>query len=162
MSSDVKIFNVCNHLVNDVKYDISSCPRCYGKGYYFDIHFDVAGEAVLASGNVKLQQEVLKILIDEKYDNVFHQEWGSKIKTFVGSKNLNINKTKLEFIVRSALEYLKKVQMNETKNWNNLTDEEILDKIVSINITSIGQTAYNIDVVLSNEVGEIYRQSIIL
>ena len=69
MSKDVQFFNMCNHIIDNKYYDLYACPRCYGKSYYIDICFDNAGEAVLAQGDIKLQQEILKIIrIGEKAD----------------------------------------------------------------------------------------------
>ena len=160
MGQDIKMFNACDHIVNGQSYDLPLCPRCYGKGYYFDIHFDISGKTVITSESNKLQQEILKIIIDEKYRNLFHPEWGSQAHNLIGSKNANINKSKLEIIIRNALEHLKSVQINQQKQWNNLTDDEIIDQITDIEIINIGPTGYHIKVMLSNKAGEILEQSI--
>lgn len=160
MSTDVKIFNACSHIVNDVQYEPQLCPRCYSKGYYFDINFESTGLATTTTGSIKLQQEMLKVLIDERNNNAFHPQWGSEIYTIVGHKNLGITKSKLEIIIRRALEHLKTVQNNEYMQLGNLTPEEILDQILYIEINAIGPTGWYVYVVISNTVGEVYTQTV--
>lgn len=162
MGKDIKMFNACDHIVNGTQYKSQLCPKCYGKSYYLDVHFDINGEAVLTNGSIKLQQEMLKVILDQKYMNAFHPRWGSELNSIIGSKNANINKSKLEMIVRMALEYLKGVQVNTNNRFHNLTDEEVLQIIEYIEITPIGPTGYNVDVTISNTAGEILHQSIIL
>jgi hypothetical protein len=160
MSKDVKFFNACNHIVDGKQYESAMCPRCYSKGYYLDICFDSAGLAVTSTGSIKLQQEMLKVLMDEKYKNVFHPQWGSEIYLLPGSKNVAISKTKLEVMVRRALEYLKTVQTNEYHQYGNLTPEEILDQIEYIEIKKLGPTGWQLYIMVSNSVSEIYAQTI--
>lgn len=162
MSKDIKIFNACDHIVENEKYDYSMCPKCYGKGYYFDINFDNSGEAVLTENSIKLQQEMLKVIIDKKFQNVYHPTWGSEFDYLIGSKNVNINKNKMELIIRSALEHLKAVQSSNNKNFKNLTDSELLNEIEYIEIKSSGPTEIEIHVTISNVLGEIFEQSIII
>lgn len=163
MSTDVQFFGACNHIVNKKQYLLDLCPRCYGKGYYVDIFFDLNGQTVLTTDSIKLQQEILKIMIDEKYSNIFHPDWGSEMNTmFVGTKNLSINATKLEVIIKNALKYLKNIQISENAKWKNMTELEILNEVEYVEITPLGQTGYYVEVILSNSVGEIFTQSIIL
>lgn len=161
MGYDVKFFTACSHIVDKKQYDVQQCPRCHGKGYYLDIYFNKSnGEAVLAQGGIKLQQEMLKVIIDEKNRNKFHEQWGSNVHGMFGSKNLSLNKAKLEVIVRMAVEYLKNTQLIEYQEFNNLSPSEILDKILYIEINSLGPTGYRVEVTVSNSVGEIFTQSI--
>lgn len=160
MSQDIKIFNACNHIVENKYYEPQLCPRCYSNGYYFDIHFDEQGKAVTTTGAIKLQQEILKVLVDEKYNNLFHENWGSQIHNMIGHKNLSITKARLEILVREALNYLQNVQLNEYYNVRNLNESEILDKILYIEINPVVPTGYQINVVISNTTGDIYSQSI--
>ncbi|MFW6014942.1 MAG: hypothetical protein ACOCRK_00730 [bacterium] len=162
MSRDVKIFNSCNHLVNDIVYEPARCPRCYGKGYFFDIYFNSHGKAVMSSGNIKLQQEMLKVILDHKFESPFHPFWGSRAHNLIGSKNLNITKAKLEIIVREALERLKLVQKNENGEWEHMTGEEMLEHIENIEIITLRPTGYHIKVTISNKEGDIFTQSITL
>jgi hypothetical protein len=163
MSKDIQFFGACDHIVNGEYYVSDLCPRCYGKGYYIDIFFDINGQTILSSGGIKLQQEILKIMLDEKYSNVFHKEWGSEINSnFIGTKNLSINKIKIEMLVRNSLDLLKKIQISENEQWKNMTEEEILDSIEYIEVTPLGKTGYYIEVMITNSVGQLITQSIML
>ena len=161
MSKDVQMFNACNHIVDNKQYDTYLCPRCYGKGYYVDICFDMQGKAILASGSIKLQQEMLKIIIDKKFESPFYPEWGCEKDILVGTKNIQMNKVKLEVIIRQTLEYLKKVQINEYKIWKNLTNDEILNKIDFIQIFIL-RDGYYIDINILNAKNEIVTQTFII
>lgn len=162
MSKDIKIFNACDHIVDGEKYNYSICPKCYGKGYYFDVNFDNNGIIVTTENSIKLQQEMLKVIIDKKYQNVYHPTWGSEFDYVIGSKNININKNKMEVIVRSALEHLKAIQISTNKNFKNLTDAELLNEIEYIEIKNLGPTGIAINVTVSNVLGEIFEQDIII
>lgn len=81
---------------------------------------------------------------------------------FVGTKNLSINATKLEVIIKNALKYLKNLQISENTHWKNMTELEILNEVEYVEITSLGTTGYQVEVMLSNSIGEIFTQSIIL
>lgn len=162
MSRDVQMFNVCDHIVDNIYYDRYVCPRCYGKSYYIDIHFDENGTTVLAQGSIKLQQEILKIIIDKKFENPFHPEWGCEKDKLTGSKNLQMNKVRLEVIIRQALDHLKNVQVNEFNIRKTLTEEEILNKIDFIEILTLKPDGYFININILNSVNEIITQSFLL
>ena len=160
MSSDVKFFTACDHQVNGTTYESPYCPRCYGKGYYLDVSFDASGDAVTTSGSIKLQQEMLKVLLDKKGSDVFDKNFGSDIYLYLGHKKLLITKSKLEMAVRRAIEYLKKVQENEADTNATISSEEIFDSIKYIEITAISITGWKLNVYCSNMVSEVYSQSI--
>ena len=160
MSSDVKFFTACDHNVNGKTYDDAYCPRCYGKGYYLDVSFDESGQAVTTYGSIKLQQEMLKVLLDKKGSDVFDKNFGSEIYLYVGHKKLLITKSKLEMAVRRAIEYLKKVQENEADTNTSIDYEEIFGDIKYVEITAISVTGWKLNVYCSNMVSEVYSQSI--
>ena len=162
MSYDVKLFNGCDHIVDGVRYDLQLCPKCLGKGYYFDICFDDAGQAILTENDLKLQQEMLKVIIDRKYKNIFHEEWGSRVDELIGSKNNEITKNKLKVIVRQAEEYLQKIQSIEYNEHKNLNNKEILDDIISVNIKELGPTGYLVSVLVKNVAEDIFEQEVLI
>lgn len=162
MSKDVKMFCACNHYVNSVKYEGSACPRCYGKGFYFDIFFDDSGYPVLSEGGAKLQQEVLKIMLEEKGQNIFHPNWGNDLtERMIGTKNLFLLDTKIELIIRQTLSYLQTVQTNENDVWDNMSSEEMLAGIKSIEIFNLGKTGYQVKIKIENSLGQVTSQSLI-
>lgn len=163
MSKDVKMFVACNHYVNETAYNFDNCPKCYGKGFYFDIYFNEKGQPELTNGSMKLQQEILKILIEEKGSNKFSPEWGNELfSRIVGTKNTSIMRTRIELIINETLKYLKSVQENEQETWGNMSSSEIIDTIQYIEVIPAGLDGYNIKVKLTNTADEIITQGIII
>ena len=159
MSLDVKLFNGCDHLVDGVTYDLQKCPKCYGKGYYFDLWFDKDGQVITASDDIKLQQEMLKVLIDTKFKNLFHTNWGSQLNSMIGSKNTDITRNKIKVLAKQAEEYLQKVQVIEQNIHNNLNDKEIIGEILSVNIEAVSPTGFMINVLVKNAVDDVFTQT---
>ena len=158
MSLDVKFFTACSHVVNGIQYRYDLCPRCYGRGYYIDISFDSGGKAVLTGGPIKMQQEILKILIDHKGSNPFHLNWGSEVYTLPGHKQTRITKTRIELMIREAIEYLRRLQKNEALTNKYVTDSEIIKDISYITMKRVGITGWSVYIVLTNNVQEVYSQ----
>lgn len=161
MSLDVKIFNICDHYTGGKQYLANLCPKCLGKGYYYDIHFDESGQAVLATGTIKLQQEMLKIINDVKGDNLFYTKFGSEIHDFVGQKSTKLTSNKLEFMIRQSLEYLRALQLAENDEYNNMNYDEILLGVESINIQQY-LVGYDVAVTIKNTSNEILSQTILI
>ena len=167
MSTDVKVFNACNHVVNGERYTQNTCPLCKGKSYYKDIAFDNNGKAVLCTGEIKLQQEILKIMDDPKGGNKFHINWGDELITnnshaMLGSKNLPLVAQRIRIIIYETMVYLKNVQVNNQVLFKNMSEEEIIDQIVSIDVDTYSPVGFIVNVKFSNLEGEIFTQQIIL
>ena len=158
MSLDVKFFTACSHVVNGTQFRYDLCPRCYGKGYYIDISFDAGGKAVVTGGPIKMQQEILKVLIDHKGSNPFHLNWGSEVYMLPGHKQTRITKTRIELMVRDAIEHLRRLQKNEALTNKTISDNEIIKDIASMTLKRIGITNWQVDVILTNNLSEIYSQ----
>lgn len=162
MSLDVKFLTRCDHFVSKKQYRPDMCPRCYGKGYYLDFMFDLAGEIITTGGPIKLQQEAIKVLLDEQGSDLFFPLWGSEIYTFVGKKNSITTKSRLEMCVRRAIERLKLVQEVEAETNYTVTDDEIINKIEYIQLEPVSVTEWNCLVVISNRANEYYEYKISL
>jgi len=160
MSKDVKYFNACNHTVGGKTYDISICPKCAGKGWYFDIYFDKTGEVVVSEDEIKLQQEMLKVVIEHKNSNLFHEKWGSLLYKLIGTKNSQITKNRVQVLARQAVEYLQKIQKTEYKENQTLNDKEIIANVISVDVKSVGPTGYLITILVENSTGQTYEQNI--
>jgi hypothetical protein len=161
MSYDVKIFNLCDHYTGGKQYMPEKCPKCLGKGYYYDIAFDKAGQAVLATGSIKLQQEMLKIINDVKGDNPFFERWGSELHDLIGQKSTKLTSPKLQLMIRTSLEYLRFLQCEESDTYNNMTMDEILLGVESIKVDNY-YVGYDVSVVIKNTSNEILEQTILL
>ena len=161
MSTDIKYFCQCDHYANHKQYDYDLCPKCKGTGYYYDITFDVSGNPVLATGTIKLQQEMLKIINDVRGNNQYFERWGSTIHNIIGMKTVNMPAAKCEMAVRMSLEYLRLLQLIENDEYKNMTDDEILLDVESVQTDQFDR-GYNLHVTIKNQSEEILDQSIYL
>ena len=159
MSTDIKMFCLCDHYCNHKQYSYDLCPKCKGMGYYYDITFDVSGNPVLATGTIKLQQEMLKMVNDVRGNNRYFERWGSTIHDIIGSKATNLPTAKCEIAIRMCLEYLRLLQLAENETYDNMTDDEILLDVERIVITSFDR-GYDFDITIKNQSDEILEQSI--
>lgn len=155
MSKDVRMFVACTHIIDGIVYEEDRCPRCYGKNYYFDIYFDKEGQAILSEGTLKLQQELLKVTIEEKGTNLFFEQWGNEVRErMIGSKNLPNSKTKIEMLIRDCLDHLKGVQIGNQNLYQNMDNEEIIARIDSVDVIQTSQIGYEVQIVVTSQAGE--------
>jgi hypothetical protein len=161
MSVDAKIFTLCDHTTGGKTYMVDLCPKCLGKGYYYDIEFDLQGQAKLITGTHKLQQEVLKICNDEKGNNLYFSRWGSNLHNLIGSKQDKLSNSRLQMMVRMSLEYLQLLQQSANKEYGNFSQDEILLGIESIEMQSY-VVGYDMNVTLKNQSNDILNQTILL
>lgn len=164
MSKDIKMFTACNHIVNGENYNYRECPRCYGVNYYYDLTFDNEGKVITTNGEIKLQQEVLKIMNDKKNGNMFFLDWGNPILTdqYIGGKNTHAMSERIKMAIYETLQHLKNVQINNQIIFNNMTEEEILEDIEEIEVKSIPPTGYVISIKFTNAMDTLYEQTIVL
>ncbi|MNY21802.1 hypothetical protein D3C86_1553720 [compost metagenome] len=138
-----------------------SCTKCYGKNFYFDISFDASGQAVTADNSMKLLQELIKIILEDKEGNAFHPNWGCDIAKRIGTKKRGpADKFKVEMSVRSAIDYLKSVQENNQLLKRNMRPEEMIVGISSITVEEDSSTGYNVYVEVLSKAGEIIAYNV--
>lgn len=162
MSYDIKFLTGCDHTVNGKTYREDMCPKCYGKNYYLDIAFDGSGEIITTNNEIKLQQELLKVLLDDKLSDLFFPMWGSEINMFIGKKKTTANKSRLEMVIRRAVERLKKIQENEALHNSSINDKEQIQKIEYIGLEPMSATEWRCKIVLSNIAGTLLSQTFTL
>jgi len=142
MPFDFDIKSICNHLIDGVQYwgedqintelrlklnsnpnfrriffqkmNARICPRCNGRGWYWDIHFekniktpDALSYPVLIRGRAKLKQEVRKYLTTVIGDNKLYPQYGIGYQDFIGKKITDTTRTMLEVTTLSGLNYLR-------------------------------------------------------
>ena len=141
MSKDMMIFNACNHKIDRVEYPALECPLCKGKGFYYDIAYDQRGRIVTCDNEIKLQQEILKILNDIKGGNLFHPNYGNNIYNIgFGRKNTDVMVQRIQVMIYDALQYLRGIQINNKVLFKNATDAELLEEINEINVVQLEPT----------------------
>ena len=162
LSVDVKYFTICDHIVSGQAYKQALCPRCRGVGYYLDIMFDKAGLVVTTTSETKLQQEMLKVLLDEKGSDTFYPYWGSEINSFLGHKKTLVTKSRLEVTIPNALERLKSIQAVASATDPTMDDTEIINEIQDIQLEDVSATEWKITVQVSSRSNESYRYEVVI
>ena len=161
MSIDAELFTLCDHYTGGKQYAPEKCPKCGGKGYYYDISYDLNGHAKLVTGTIKLQQEMLKIINDVKGNNIFFKRWGSELHDLIGKKKTRLTNSKLQIMIRTSMEYLKYLQLAENKDYANMTSDEILLGVENIKVEDY-VVGYDVNVTIKNQSSEILDQTILL
>ncbi|MCK4359416.1 MAG: hypothetical protein KAW92_11885 [Candidatus Cloacimonetes bacterium] len=134
----------CTHYLSGIQYTLYTCPRCLGKGYYYDIKFDAGGLVPQVWDETKLQQELEKITLTEY--NPFHPEYGAGLKKRVGQVGVDelkaIIKSDLVDAVYNLMKY-QKAEANKGVQNGNFSPKELIDKIDKIEITELSATELN-------------------
>ena len=163
MSKDMMIFNACNHKIDRVEYPALECPLCKGKGFYYDIAYEQRGRIVTCDNEIKLQQEILKILNDIKGGNPFHPNYGNNIYNVgFGRKNTDVMVQRIQVMIYDALQYLRGIQINNKVLFKNATDAELLEEINEINVVQLEPTRYQISIKFTSASGAVFSQSLIV
>lgn len=130
MSEDIAGLKSCTHVRN--KYTLSSCPVCLGKGFYFDIVLSQNGQLQTTSGLGKVVQGLTHLLATDEgaFVDYGYSDYGSRLRSFIGSKNLS--ETGARFQVLKDLEYYMGVKELQHRRFQNITEDELINDIVSI------------------------------
>lgn len=130
MSADLLGIKQCSH-VND-KYSLSNCPVCSGSGLYFDLVLTQVADFSTVNGINKLIQGVTHLLSSQEgqYSDYGYVDYGSRVKKFIGSKNLS--ETRAKFQILKDLQYYTAVKEQQNRLYNNITADEIIEDVVSI------------------------------
>lgn len=124
-----------------------------------DIQIARDGSIETVSGNAKLKQDIVKILLTDLGDNKFHSKYGSKIGALqIGHYADNtLMSLDIESSARNALQNLMALQRAQSRR-QALTPGEIIVDILGVNVTrdSADPRMYNIFVsVLTQELTEV-------
>lgn len=135
---DVKLKHTCDHNLPSGKYNLNSCPRCLGKGYYFDIKFSPRGDVLTVSEIEKLLQELVKITLTSKGGNFFHDEYGSHVSDSIGMvQSKNFREARLKQSIIDAVLRLRYLQRDGIEKGYRFSLKELIDKISKIEIYEI-------------------------
>lgn len=132
----------CTHNLPSGQYTLYTCPRCLGKGYFYDIKFDAGGLIPQVWDETKLAQELEKITITDF--NPFHPEYGAKLKSRVGQ----VSKDDLKAIIKSDLlnavynliKY-QKAEANKGTEDGYFSPRELIDRVEKVEIVELSVTA---------------------
>ncbi|KKN27384.1 hypothetical protein LCGC14_0865120 [marine sediment metagenome] len=125
---DIKLKHVCNHKLDDVQYVLTTCPRCLGRGYYYDIRFNEAGKPLEVALVDKLTQTLEKFVLTENND--FHSEVAINVQQWLGEFPIAEIKSIIKFELSKSLMILMETQ----RGVPNLSGEAQIASIDSIEI----------------------------
>jgi len=135
----------CTHyLPNRGQFTLNTCPRCLGKGFYYDIQFDAGGLVPQVWDETKLGQELEKITITDF--NPFHPEYGANLKARVGQVSVDELKPIIKADLLNSIYTLIKYQKREANKGigdGYFSPRELIDRVDKIEITEISTTELN-------------------
>jgi len=114
---DLYCKTTCDHKIGDVKFVEEDCPRCNGKGEYFDVQFDATGDFMLVDRSRRLVQDVKKALLDQLGTNTEDPNWGSELHNARLLRDPNLIKAR----VRASV-----VEAEESSQYIVYPDEKII------------------------------------
>lgn len=125
---DMKLKHTCNHNLIDGQYTLSTCPRCLGIGFYYDIKFNAAGKPLEVSLSDKLAQTLEKFVLTENND--FHPEVAINVQQWLGGSPISEIKAIIKFELSKSLMTLMDTQQGVV----NLSNEAQIASIDSIEV----------------------------
>jgi len=135
---DAKLKHDCNHNLSGTKYTLNTCPRCLGKGFYFDIKFSPGGDIITINEEEKLLQELVKVILTSKGNNPYHKEFGSVVSDSIGMlQEEGFREAKLKQSIIEAVLRLKYLQRERITMGYKFSLKELIDKIQKIEIYEI-------------------------
>ena len=124
-----------------------------------DIKIGLSGSVQIVSGNSKLKQDIVKILLTDLGDNKFHPKYGShvgalQIGHYADSKLMSLD---IEKSARNALKNLMALQRSQSRRQALAPGETIVDILnVTVKRDDVDPRLYNIFVsVLTQELTEV-------
>lgn len=138
------------------------CLRCRATFVENDYRFNVQGEPLLIENEDLLYQAALKILLTTLRSNPFHQFYGSRVKSRIGTKAIGAVATQLSEDVRTALNNMQTLQREQAK-YQRVTSKERLYSVLSVDVLphENDPTAFLIDIVVANASGQPVNLSIV-
>lgn len=127
------------------------CLRCSGSLMENDYSFNSYGDVILIENENLLHQAALKILLTTKGSNPYNPWYGSSLKNRIGSKAINSAAAQINEDVRTALEKMQSLQLNQ-RNYQEVSFKERLFSIQQVNTRVHDQdpTMFLVDVVVVN------------
>lgn len=161
MSFDIGKSIECDHRDYDddgnlVAYDLDSCPKCLGKGYYYDFN--------LVSGNVEkvenldlLEELAVKYVLTEQGTDRLNKSFGTNLLKILGEpghSTFEALRRRLEREVVEALSVLRLRQIQQQETGQEVTDEEALARIDAVDVRFVEPRNLEVEVVLTNKAGQ--------
>lgn len=111
----------------------SACPKCFGKGYYYDCEVDNLGILTKIVGDAKLRQELEKITLTQKGNNRFHLAYGLDRNVF-GLVDPSFVRTRIRAALIIMLKHFNLLQKEADAGGQFLPDTEYMDGVKGIEV----------------------------
>jgi hypothetical protein len=125
---DIKLKHICDHNITGGQRTLTTCPRCVGTGYYYDIKFNEVGKPLEVALVDKLSQTLEKLVLTENND--FHPEVAINMQQWLGESPISEIKAVIKFELSKSLMILMATQ----RGVPNLAAEAQIASIDSIEI----------------------------
>lgn len=122
-----------------------------------DLMLDPSGDIIATGGSIKMQQECIKVLFDQRGSDLFYPYWGSEIHEFIGKKNTTAIRSRLEMCIRRAIERLKAIQEQEALTNASVTDSEVIKDVEYIYLEPMSVTDWQCKIAISNKADETFE-----
>lgn len=153
-----------NNPVFKVTYAVPErrCKRCRGTFIENDCRFDSSGQAIVIRNEDLLLQSSQKILLTDLGSNPYHPQYGTTIRSRIGSKSIGNVAARLSEDVRRALGRFQDIQQAQAE-YQQVTAKERLYAILNVQARPHAQdpTTFWLDVVVQNASGEPVTLSIV-
>lgn len=144
----------------DYTTEKSYCNRCASTGVENDFRYNEFGELSLLANENLLYQQVAKICLTRLNSNPYFAWYGSRAFDLIGQKQNENTKQLLSESVRDALSKFVNVQ-NQVATVQNLTLEERVLSIRSVNVDQISNLSYLVTVSIVNRSNKEINVSIV-
>ncbi len=134
---DLDLKHTCNHVLASGRYTLTTCPRCLGRGYYYDLKFNELGLVETTTKVEKLRQELEKATLTEV--NPFHVGYGAALLTRLGIVSIHSLKIIIRNDLIATVNFLKEAQTKEAAHVPFSVDE-LISKIERIVVKETGPT----------------------
>lgn len=125
---DIKLKHICDHNITGGQRTLTTCPRCVGTGYYYDIKFNEVGKPLEVALVDKLSQTLEKLVLTENND--FHPEVAINMQQWLGESPISEIKAVIKFELSKSLMIL----MDTQRGVPNLAAEAQIASIDSIEV----------------------------
>lgn len=161
MSFDIGQTVPCDHTdrygnIYNTPETINLCPKCGGLEEYYDFVWKVAdGNIDLVDDNPLLQELVIKAVLTEKEDNIFHPNYGTSIYASVAAPSTSIEAVArlVEREVAKAVGGVRFRQDQQMQLGQQVTDDELIYSVEGLDLRIVDERSLAITLMVIAESG---------
>lgn len=154
---DILVRIPCDHMAGEplVGYTIGSCPKCFGTGYIGEVKFDGSGNLESIYNQNSLEQQVLKILKENKRSTGYGFDYSLLKNVIDSTTTIAVYRE----IIR-CISYLSTLQQEEKARGYRISSNEEIKSIIFVTVTQDTTEPRQLNIVIalrtvSNQLPEI-------